>query len=46
MEGITNEKEEVLFATKHNLFTLGTITLPKLKIFSVIIFGTKSAHRP
>jgi hypothetical protein len=41
MEGVTNEEEKVLFATKHNLFTLGTITLPEPKILSATIFGTK-----
>ncbi len=40
MEGVTNEEKEVLFAIKLNLFTLATITLPKLEIFSVVIFGT------
>ncbi len=41
MEGVTNEEEEILFATKSNLFTLGTITLLELKIFNATIFGAK-----
>jgi hypothetical protein len=40
MEGVRDEKE-IVFATKPYLFTLGTITLPEMKTFSVIIFGTK-----
>jgi len=43
MEGVTNEEEEVLFATKPNLLTLATITLSKPEIFSVAIFGTKAS---
>jgi hypothetical protein len=35
------KKIYIFFVTKANLCTLGTITLPELKIFNVIIFGTK-----
>ncbi len=40
MEGVTDE-EVVVFATKPNLFTFGTITLLEPKKFSATIFGTK-----
>jgi hypothetical protein len=40
MEGVTNKKE-VLLATKPNLFTIETITLPKLEIFNAAIFTVK-----
>lgn len=41
MEGITYEEEEISFAREPNLPTLGTITLPKPKIFNVAIFGAE-----
>jgi hypothetical protein len=41
MEGVRDEKE-IVFATKPNLFTLGTITLPEMKIFQCYNFWYKS----
>jgi hypothetical protein len=41
MEGVTNE-EKILFATKLDLFTLGTITLSEPKIVGATIFGLET----
>jgi len=41
MEGVIDEKKEIFFTIKPNLFTLGTITLLELEILSAIIFGAK-----
>jgi hypothetical protein len=41
IEGVTNKEENIFLIIKLALFTLGTITLPKLDIFSVAIFGAK-----
>jgi hypothetical protein len=41
MEGITYKKKEIFFAKKLDLFTFGTITLLKLKILGVAIFGVE-----
>jgi hypothetical protein len=41
MEGVTDEEEEIIFATKPNLFTFGTITLSEPKILNATIFGAK-----
>jgi len=41
MEGVTNEEEEIFLTSYLNLFALGTITLPKPKILSVVIFSAK-----
>jgi len=41
MESIINEKEEIFFIAKPNLFTIGIITLPKPKLLSAVIFGVE-----
>jgi len=38
IERVIDKKEEIFFIAKPNLFTFGTITLPKSKKFSVAIF--------
>jgi hypothetical protein len=41
MENIIEKEEEIFFIAKPNLFTIGIITLLKLKILSVAIFGAE-----
>jgi hypothetical protein len=41
MEGVTNKEEEILLVAQSNLFMLGTITLPELEIFNVVIFDVE-----
>jgi hypothetical protein len=41
MENVIETKEEIFFIAKPNLFTIGIITLPKLKILSAVIFGAE-----
>jgi hypothetical protein len=38
---IINEKEDVLLVAKPNLFVIGTITLPKLKILLAMVVDAK-----
>jgi hypothetical protein len=46
--GITNEKEDVMFVTKLELFSIGTISLPEnvvpLYIINTTIDSIKSIH--
>jgi hypothetical protein len=39
MEGVTYEEKKILCMTEPNLFIIQTITLLKLEILSVAIFG-------
>jgi hypothetical protein len=41
MEGDIDKEKEIFFVAEPNLFTLGTITLPEPKNFSVANFGAK-----
>jgi len=41
-EGVIDKKEKILFVAKLDLFTIGTITLPKLEIFNAAIFSEKT----
>jgi hypothetical protein len=41
MKGITNEEKKVLLTIELNLFTIGTITLPKPNILNATIFNGK-----
>jgi hypothetical protein len=41
IERVIDKKEEIFFIAKPNLFTFGTITLPKSKKFSVAIFNVE-----
>jgi hypothetical protein len=41
MEGVIDKEEEIIFIIEPDLFTLGTIILLELEIFSAIIFNAK-----
>jgi len=41
VNGITNEEEDVLLVAKPNLFAIGTITLPQLKILVTVVDDAK-----
>jgi hypothetical protein len=41
VDKVIDEEEDVLLAAKPNLFTIGTITLPKLKILATMATDVK-----
>ncbi len=43
---ITNEKENVLLVAKLDLFAIGTITLPKLKVLAITSIDGKTSTNP
>jgi hypothetical protein len=45
MEGIIDDKEDILLTTKLNLFTIGIITLPELKNYVLQFLMQKSKYK-
>jgi len=45
MKGIIDEEKEIFFATKPNLFKIGTITLSKPNNFTHVVFRVEASTR-